>query len=99
MTLYAQLSVNSDEAFATAVISNLGHPDGKDPKADDLRLYCYDIMTTGKHVDDCPSGEVLHRRSEGAWELLRKVLNDAAPSPSNEPKAPASVNFPLDLGQ
>lgn len=76
MTMYVTLSVGTTP-IGTAVISNLGHPDGGHPLDDDLRRYEYHVITLGAHDDHCPSGEVQHHRNDGAWELLRRILDDA----------------------
>lgn len=76
MTLYAALSIGT-EPIGTAVISNLGHPDtGHRPTDDDLRRYEYHVTMLGVHIDACPHGEVVHRRADGAWALLHRVLDD-----------------------
>lgn len=76
VTMYVDLAVGPTK-IAWAVVTNLGHVHGAGTHApDDLCRYRYDVMILGAHVDDCPSGEILHRRSDGAWRLTHAILTD-----------------------
>ena len=72
MSLTVELKIGR-RVIGEAVIVNLGHPEtGEHCDEDDLRLYRYDVFHDGKVV--CKD-EVEHRRGDGAWVLVKKVLN------------------------
>lgn len=73
MTLYVDVRANR-KIIATAQITNTGHPkDGTHPDDDDLRFYRYSVAELHRSQR---IGRVEHHRSDGAWELVRKVLED-----------------------
>lgn len=78
MALYAALTVGN-RSVGTVVVENEGQID---PDLD-LWEYEYHLIQLGVVVDACPHGTVEHIRSEGAWRLLQRVLDDAlGPAPA-----------------
>lgn len=83
MTLSVDIKV-ADQHLGTAWITNVAHPETGDHPAvgvDDLHHYSYAIFPGGTTRTGQPlvTGYVDHYRSEGAWELVRRVLNDVGP--------------------
>lgn len=72
MSLHVTIDVNG-HAIHRLKITNLGTPDGADRPDDGTgeRLYRWRHDTTTPGIS---SGTVVHRREDGALELVRKVL-------------------------